>query len=334
VVNPTFPADELNLVKERYTGELRVNRTVPLLLVQEQFFRTVFGTHPAAQLLATPEAVAAIRQEDLIRWHRERYAPQNTVLAVVGDVDASRMIGDLERAFGGWSRTPYEDRVPPEPQPPGARRVQLVDRPGSVQTWVMLGDLAIERRDPDYPVVVLLTELVRDRMWTRLREETGDAQSLVVSFLVTRHSGPWFVWASLRTAELQRALADLVAEVRRPCAEPAPREELEPIARSLVGKFSLSLETGSAVLNYAMDRKLFGFAADYWETYPTKLMDVTPADLQRVACKYFDPARLQIVAVGDAASIKPVLSAYGTPEIYDTGGRRTLPADAGRHSRD
>ena len=53
-------------------------------------------------------------------------------------------------------------------------------------------------------------------------------------------------------------------------------------------------------MNYAIVRKLYGFPADYWDTYPAKIMAVTADDVQRVAEKYINPETMQVVAVGDA----------------------------------
>ena len=61
-------------------------------------------------------------------------------------------------------------------------------------------------------------------------------------------------------------------------------------------------------------QKIYGLPADYWDTYPQRVEAVTPADIQRVAKKYYDAGRLQIVAVGDAKEVNKVLDKYGTVE--------------------
>ena len=61
-------------------------------------------------------------------------------------------------------------------------------------------------------------------------------------------------------------------------------------------------------------------------TYTQKIAEITPDEVQRVAKKYLDLSRLQIVAVGDAGKISDVLKQYGTVEIYDTEGK---PAKSG-----
>ncbi len=69
-----------------------------------------------------------------------------------------------------------------------------------------------------------------------------------------------------------------------------------------------------------MQLKVYHLPPDYWDTYPAKVMAVTAEQVQRVARKYILPDNLQIVAVGDAAKIKPVLDKYGPVEVYDTNG--------------
>jgi predicted Zn-dependent peptidase len=81
------------------------------------------------------------------------------------------------------------------------------------------------------------------------------------------------------------------------------------------------LEQPSQLLNYATLVKIYGFPADYWDSYPAKISAVTADDVQRVAKKYFDPAVMQVVAVGDAGKIKAVLEKFGPVEVYDADGK-------------
>ena len=53
--------------------------------------------------------------------------------------------------------------------------------------------------------------------------------------------------------------------------------------------------------------------------YPQRVEAITAADVQRVARKYYDAGKLQIVAVGDAKEVKQVLEQYGTVETQGAG---------------
>jgi zinc protease len=74
-------------------------------------------------------------------------------------------------------------------------------------------------------------------------------------------------------------------------------------------------------LNYSITRKIYGLPDDYWETYPAKIMAVTADDVQRVARQYVNPQTQQIVVVGDAKVIKPILEKFGTVVVFDADGK-------------
>src|SRR5581483_9094677 len=107
---------------------------------------------------------------------------------------------------------------------------------------------------------------------------------------------------------------------RRIREEEIPAEELEANKRSLVAGFTLSLEQPARGLGLAITPTHYGVPANYWEAYPEKIMAVTAEDVQRVARKYLDPNALQLVAVGNAERIKPILETYGTVEVFDANG--------------
>ena len=97
--------------------------------------------------------------------------------------------------------------------------------------------------------------------------------------------------------------------------------------RSLVASFALSLETPSAILSNYVTSRRFNLPADYWDKYPERLMAITKEQVQAAAAKYLDPARLQIVAVGDGAKIAEGLKQFGALEVYDPDGKRKAPSD-------
>src|SRR5262249_52279603 len=153
LLNANFPADELNRLKQRLKAQLRQQRANPNFLSNERFSRAVYGTHPAAVVAATNESIDTITSEMLAKWHDERFTPQNTILGITGDVKAAEIVPKLEKALGGWKKTDMKEVLPTNPKAIASKKVLLVDRPGSVQTTVVIGNIAIDRRDPDYIAV-------------------------------------------------------------------------------------------------------------------------------------------------------------------------------------
>jgi zinc protease len=118
------------------------------------------------------------------------------------------------------------------------------------------------------------------------------------------------------------ALRDLLAELSTMRDETVPEKDLQIARRAMVASFALSLESPQQMLGYYTTRWLYRLPADYWDKYPERVMAVTAAQVQEVSRKYLDPARLQIIAVGDASKIQTDLAKYGALEVYDAEGKR------------
>ena len=122
-------------------------------------------------------------------------------------------------------------------------------------------------------------------------------------------------------------MKEFMYELNRLRDEKVSAEELENAKRSIVGSFALSLEQPQALLQNIITQKLYNLPADYWDTYPQKVAAITADDVQRVAKQYLDLGRLQVVAVGDAAKARDVLSKYGKVEVFDAEGKPVTAVD-------
>jgi len=325
ILNPTFPADELAKLKQRQKAQLQQQRSSPSFLVNERFSKAVFGDHPAARTAPTLASIEATTPEMLQKWHKERYVPQNAILGVAGDITADALMKQLAN-LKSWERTDFKVAPIAATKPVAAKKIYIVDRPGSVQTEVYLGNIAVSRTDPDYIPMTVMNRIIGGgpaaRFFINLREEKGYTYGAYSRLDAGQWAGPWIAFASMRTDATEGAMTEFLKEIRRIREEPVPESELEEDKRSVVAAFALSLESPAELLSYSMTQKLYGLPSDYWETYPAKLTQVTAEQVQRTARKYLDPEALQIVAVGDASKIKPVLEKLGPVEVYDTQGKK------------
>jgi zinc protease len=196
--------------------------------------------------------------------------------------------------------------------------VLLVDRPGSVQTSLWLGGLGIERRSDDYFAVLVMNHILgggpASRLFINLREDKGYTYGVYSFFNGSRFPGVMLASTDVRTSVTEGALQELMSELRRIGSEPVPEDELKNAKRALIGGFALSLDSPQTLIGNLATQKIYSLPPDYWDTYPQRVEVITAAEVQRVAKKYFDAGRLQIVAVGDGAAVKKVLEKYGTVE--------------------
>ena len=325
LLHPSFPADELAQYQARAKSALLQQRAQPGFLANQTMSRALYGTYPASVVSSTPESLDSLTPAMLADWHDKHYAPQNTILAISGDVRAETLIPKLRQWLAEWKRSKVTVNFPPSPPPASKEKIFLVDRPGSVQTTLLMGNLAIDRTNPDYPTLVVLNEVLgagsASRLFLNLREEKGYTYGVYSNLIARKYAGPWTAGGDLRTEVTDGAMTEFLRELNRIRDEKVPDEELDAARRSVVARFALSLESPQQLIGYAITRKAYNFPADYWDKYPAQIVAIKPDDVQRVAKKYINPATMQVVAVGDSGKIKTVLEKYGPVEIVDASGK-------------
>ncbi|MGH8175040.1 MAG: M16 family metallopeptidase [Steroidobacter sp.] len=318
VLQPTFPQSELDKFKTRLLSQLQYQRSLPGFLAQEQFMRAVYGEHPGSYIAPPENVLKSLTSADLAGYHSTHYRPNNVTVIAYGDVTLKDLTAKLERVFGDWTKGKAHERKLPRLIPPGKARVMLIDRPGSVQTSLWLGSLGIERNSEDYFAVLVMNHILgggpASRLFMNLREDKGYTYGVYSSFNGSTFPGVVVASTDVRSSVTQGALQELSAELKRISAEPVTPQELTNAQRALIGRFALSLDSPQALVTNLATQIIYDLPADYWDTYPRRVEAIAPADIQRVARKYYAPDRLQIVAVGDEATVRKALEEYGDVE--------------------
>jgi predicted Zn-dependent peptidase len=325
ILNPTFPQEEVDKFKARQLQQMMFQRSLPQFLAQERFQRAIYGDHPAGMVTPPIDSIRKISSADLAAFQAKYYRPNNAILAIVGDVTLKELMPKITRAFGGWEKGDVPSTNVPSAPAQGSAQIQLINRPGSVQTVLQLGALGIERTNPDYFAVAVMNQILgggpTGRLFMNLREDKGYTYGAYSSFGGSKYRGTVNASSEVRTDVTEGAMKEFMYELNRMRDEKVSATELDNAKRAIVGSFALSLEQPAALLNNIVILKLYDMPADYWDTYPAKIMAITDADVQRVAQKYLDMGHLQVVAVGDATKTRTILAKYGTVQEYDAEGK-------------
>ena len=87
------------------------------------------------------QSVAAIKRDDLVKYHDTWFKPNNATLIVVGDTTLAEIRPKLESLFARWQRGDVPMKRLADARPPDGPRVYLIDRPGSEQSMIIAGEL-------------------------------------------------------------------------------------------------------------------------------------------------------------------------------------------------
>jgi predicted Zn-dependent peptidase len=315
LLHPSFPADEFEKWKTRQRSALEQARTQPATLSNEQLMKVLYPGDPRQFTRLTAESLDKITRQHLVEHYKKYYVPSGELAGIVGDITVRDAAAKLAKALSGWKGGPIPPLTLPINPPITEKKVYLISRPGSVQTYLTLANRAIERTNPDYIACMVMNQVLGSgpaaRLFRIIREEKGYTYGVSSAFNATRYNQQFSSSMSVRTEVTEPALADLLKEFRDIREVAVPQLELEGAKRTLVASFALGLENPSGVLSRWLQQREFGLPEDYWDTYTDKIMAVTAADIARVARKYVPYDNVQIIAVGDGAKIGELLKKFG-----------------------
>ena len=324
--NASFPDEEFERERRQRMEGLKIQRTTPDFLATERLRRILFGEHPYAIVAPQEAQVAAFRREQLEEFYHQNYSPANALLILVGDFSAAAILDQVEKIFGAWKAPAPTAQKWPEPPRQSGRQVHLVHLPGSVQTQVLIGNLAITRRDPDWFRMVLANSIYggafHSRLVMNIREQKGYTYSPRSGISALREYGYFTVHAAVRNEVTAATLTEMFYEMDRMRSLPVTDQELESARSYLTGVFSLGVATQDGVLSQLSTVFLDRLPEDYLETYRARIKALTADDILAAARRHFDSANEQIVLVGDRAQIADQAALFGPVTEYDPQGNR------------
>ncbi len=324
--NASFPEEEFERERRQRIEGLRIQRTTPDFLATERLRRVLFGEHPYAIVAPVVAQVAAYRREQLEEFYHQNYSPANALLILVGDFSNEAMLDQVEKIFGAWEApAPAPQKWPAPPKHTG-RQVHLVHLPASVQTQVLVGNLAITRRDPDWYRMVLANSIYggafHSRLVMNIREQKGYTYSPRSGINALREYGYFTVHAAVRNEVAAATLTEMFYEMDRMRSLPVTEQELESARSYLSGVFSLGVATQDGILAQLSTVYLDRLPEDYLETYRARIHALTADDILAAARRHFDSANEQITLVGDRAQIADQAALFGEVTEYDAQGNR------------
>ncbi|HKO54546.1 MAG TPA: pitrilysin family protein [Thermoanaerobaculia bacterium] len=322
--NASFPKEEVELAKQNLAGEIEEQRSNPQFLADERLQKALFGSHPYGFVVPDAKSIKAATREQLRAYAAANYVPNNATLIIVGDFEPDTALSEVRKAFGSWKKVPVTAAALPALPKRDKRQIHFVDRPGSVQSVIVLGTTAPPRKSADYLPLRTADTIAGggfiSRLNHNLREAKGYTYGAFSGATLWRSAGEMTAGAAVRNEVTGPALLELLYELDRMRVSPVTKEELDAAKTYSTGNLSLEMETQRGAANRIATIYTYQLAPDFLETFNDKLAVLTAEDIQRAAAKYFDTYRSAIVIVGDWAAVKEQVTPFGDVTLYDESG--------------
>src|SRR5436190_2628668 len=328
-MNPTLPADEIDILRQQHLQNAMRQKASPQFLSNRQFRRALFGEHPYARTSETEATLKSLDRGKLEEFHRMHYRPNNALLLVVGAVEPDAMMALAEKSFAGWTRA--EAPKPSFAAPPAAsgRQLYFVQRPNSVQSSISLGNLAIKRSDPRWYELTLANTIYggafNSRIVRNIREEKGYTYSPGSALTGFANAGFYRFNADVRNDVTGATLTEVFKEMDKMRAEGSDGTELAGAKAYLRGLFPIQTATQGGLTNVLNTVYVFGLPKDYPETFRAKIAAVTPEQVKGAAGILLGSPDSVIVIVGDYTKVKDQLAGFKGIKLFDPDGK-PIPA--------
>ncbi len=301
---PIFPPEHVERVRGLRMTAIAERENDTRQMAGMTFRELMYGDHPLGRnMLGTRETNSAIQRDAIVQFYETYFAPQDMVVAVVGAIEAEDAVARVAAALGDWQATrPARPELPPLPVFDG-RRERRHAMPEKTQTDIVLGWPAMHRLAPDFDAARLANTVLgvfglMGRLGVNVRERNGMAYYAYSRISADRYPGLWTAAAGVNPANVERALAAILDEIRRLRDEPVPAAELEDSKRYLTGSLPLQLETNDGLASLLVDLEWQQLGLDYVRQYAGIINDLTSQDVQAAAQRYLDPEKYVLAVAG------------------------------------
>jgi zinc protease len=309
LLNPVFDQKEIDRKVKETLAEIQRLKDEPDSIAGEAFAKMVFGDHPYGK---TNDEVAAylpkLVRQDIIDFHSTRYSPNNTIIAVVGDVNEKEIRQLLDEYFKSWKKK--EQQLQPLAQPPVREKtiVQKIDK-SITQANIEMGHVGISRENPDYYAVMIMNYILGGggfsaRLMDNIRDNKGLAYDVHSGFSARKEPGAFSVSIQTKNESANEVIEETFKEIRRIQGELVTEKELADAKAYITGSFPLKMDTLAKIASMLTSVEIYGLGLDFPQKYPSLINSVTREDIQRVAKKYLHPDTMAIVVVADQKKAK------------------------------
>lgn len=324
---PAFPDNEVERLVGNRLDEIphelaNPSRRAAMALSKELF---PAGSRMSRPRQGTEETVARIDAASVRAFYEAHVRPATTTAVVVGDFTGIDLDAALADSLGAWTGSPAEPFPLPSVTADDTGRVVIVDRPGAVQTQLLIGRTGADRHDAVWPAQTVGTYCLGGTLTSRLdrvlREEKGYTYGVRAfgQVLLSTPEGTGAamlaISGSVDTASTGPALQDLWTVLRTLAAEGLTDEERDSAVQNLVGVAPLKYETAAAVAGTLADQVEQHLPDDFQARLYERLAATGTVEATAAVVNAFPPDRLVTVLVGDAAQIEEPVRALGIGDV-------------------
>lgn len=336
LLHPAFPQNEVDKLLAQDLDGVRGSKDDPQSVLGFYFRGYLFGPHPYGRPEGGNEiSLKRIQRDAIVKFYEANFAPGNTILAVAGDFQTADMKKKLEEALGGWPAKSVSPVAIPALAPVRGKRLLLVDKPDSTQTYFAFGNVGISQKDPDRVAIEVVNTVFGQRFTSMLNEalrvESGLTYGITSTFDSRKAPGPFEILSFTKNETTTQAIDMALQVLAKLHKDGLTPEQLASAKSYIKGQFPPSIETSSQLAARIAYDEFAGLDDDEINQLEARVDAVTPEIARQAIQKHFPLENLVFVLIGNASAIGPALDKYAQKrDARELGDPGFWPPPAGQ----
>ncbi len=310
VQHATFPADQLDLSRQRALTGLKVLLDDPRGLGRRVFQQVIYPENHPFHSFPTEESLKSVARDDVVRFYQEHYRPDTTTLALVGDFDPTQVKALLNQAFDKWQAEGKRPilNIPPVSLPQTTTRQDKVI-PGKAEAVTYIGYNAISRKDPRFYAATVLNQILggdtlSSRLGTEVRDRQGLTYGIYSAFAAGINPGPFLIQMQTAPGDAQKAVASALALLKQLREQGVTEAELNTAKRSITNSYPVELANPSSVASIILENAVLGLSQQEIRDFPKRIQAVNMAQVQQAIQDLIHPENLVVVTAGPGDAVQ------------------------------
>jgi predicted Zn-dependent peptidase len=306
VLNPVFDVSDVERERRVILEEIKLDEDNSEVLVHELFTQAFWKDHPLGwPILGTSKTVARLDRQSLVAYHGNRFHSGNMIFSAAGNLDHDEFAEAVARKF---SRLAGGTTLNELPAPEASARIVLRNKKSLEQVQICLGVPAPPITDENrYTTLILNTVLggsMSSRLFQTIREERGMAYSIYSDLSPYRDTGTLCVYAGASVGKGLEVVKLILEEFRKLKQELLSEEELTRAKDQVKGNILMGLESSNARMANLARQEMYFHEFITVEEIIARISEVSAAQVQTMAQRLFDPARIAVAMLGRLDGVK------------------------------
>jgi len=316
MLRPKFTQDAFNRLQKQSVEGFKQRKSQPAVIASDIYNRLTFGDNIIGLSQAGTESTnKRLTLDDVKKYYASNLTSKGVQVVIVGDVAQGVILPKLEFI----KKLPAKDIVLPQVKnfPAVSRsRIFVVDVPKAAQSEFRVGvstGLTYDGTGEYFKAGLMnypLGGAFNSRINLNLREDKGWTYGARSGFSGDKYSGEFSFSSGIRANATDSALTEVINELNGYAKNGIRADELQFMKQAIGQRDALRYETGFQKAGFIRNILYYGLPEDYTRQQGKILSDLTANDVNKLAAKWINADKMNILVVGDKEKILPGLKKF------------------------